>query len=111
MTHDRLSRHNLPQHKCPQCGRYTMDLSTHPACNGVCVFCYGRFLDDVRNMPQDKRKAVARPASTQGHKVCNKCGVEKPFDQFSKRKASKDGLQFKCKECFKERSKKPEKVS
>ena len=34
-----------------------------------------------------------------GLKVCGKCGRELPIEQFSKRIASKDGLQNKCKEC------------
>ncbi|HSN23714.1 MAG TPA: HNH endonuclease signature motif containing protein [Methylomicrobium sp.] len=32
-------------------------------------------------------------------KVCSKCGVEKPTDQFNKRAASHDGLVASCKEC------------
>jgi len=32
-------------------------------------------------------------------KVCTKCEVEKPLDSFNKRKDSKDGLQYFCKEC------------
>lgn len=34
-----------------------------------------------------------------GLKVCSKCGRELPVEQFSKRIASKDGLQSKCREC------------
>ena len=34
-------------------------------------------------------------------KVCTKCGVEKSFDEFSKRKQSKDGYRSCCKECTK----------
>ena len=32
-------------------------------------------------------------------KQCNNCGKVKPVEQFSKRKASKDGLQWRCKVC------------
>lgn len=32
-------------------------------------------------------------------KTCTKCGVYKDFGQFSRRKASKDGLNFACKAC------------
>ena len=32
-------------------------------------------------------------------KKCRKCKIEKPLTEFSKRKALKDGLQYKCKAC------------
>jgi hypothetical protein len=32
-------------------------------------------------------------------KRCSKCGIEKPLDEFQKRKASKDGYQSQCKVC------------
>lgn len=35
-------------------------------------------------------------------KVCSKCGVWKPIEGFSKRKASKDGRVSQCKECMSE---------
>jgi hypothetical protein len=34
-----------------------------------------------------------------GKKVCPKCGLEKDLSEFSKNKASKDGLMWRCKEC------------
>ena len=34
-------------------------------------------------------------------KVCSKCKVEKPFDDFSRHKSRKDGRQPHCKECYK----------
>ena len=34
-------------------------------------------------------------------KKCTKCNQIKPFESFSKRKASRDGLQYKCKVCDK----------
>lgn len=34
-------------------------------------------------------------------KQCNQCGSHKPTSEFYKRKASVDGLQLKCKSCFK----------
>ena len=34
-------------------------------------------------------------------KACTKCGGKKPLDQFAKRSKSPDGLQNKCKSCFK----------
>lgn len=38
-------------------------------------------------------------------KVCKKCGQGKPFADFAKRSASKDGLQPKCRPCNAEESK------
>jgi hypothetical protein len=35
-------------------------------------------------------------------KVCTKCKIEKPFDEFCKDKIRKDGLTYKCKYCIKE---------
>lgn len=35
-------------------------------------------------------------------KECTKCKVWKPYSEFHKKAASKDGLQYKCKECYKE---------
>lgn len=32
-------------------------------------------------------------------KTCNRCGLEKPDTDFARRKASRDGLQFKCRVC------------
>lgn len=32
-------------------------------------------------------------------KVCTKCGVEKPLDQFAKNSSKPDGLSPQCKEC------------
>ena len=32
-------------------------------------------------------------------KCCSKCNIEKPLNEFSKSKANKDGLQYKCKLC------------
>jgi 5-methylcytosine-specific restriction endonuclease McrA len=36
------------------------------------------------------------------NKICSKCGLEKDSIEFYKRKASYDGLAFKCKSCCKE---------
>jgi exonuclease VII large subunit len=36
-------------------------------------------------------------------KTCLKCGVEKPFSEFSKDKNTKTGLQSQCKSCFSRR--------
>jgi hypothetical protein len=38
-------------------------------------------------------------------KICNKCGLEKSFMEFSKNRALPDGYQRTCKECLKESSK------
>ena len=35
-------------------------------------------------------------------KVCNKCKIDKPFSDYHKGKANKDGLSYKCKSCTKE---------
>jgi hypothetical protein len=35
-------------------------------------------------------------------KKCTKCGEEKPFINFCKRKSSKDGLAYVCKDCQKQ---------
>lgn len=32
-------------------------------------------------------------------KACTKCGIVKPYEQFSKLRKAKDGLQWHCKEC------------
>lgn len=36
-------------------------------------------------------------------KKCSCCGIEKDFNEFQKRKASKDGLTASCKNCLKKR--------
>lgn len=36
-------------------------------------------------------------------KICTKCQVEKPIEEFSKRSASKDGLNSWCKPCKREK--------
>jgi hypothetical protein len=35
-------------------------------------------------------------------KICTKCKIEKPFDEFGKDKKAKDGLSYNCKSCAKE---------
>jgi len=37
----------------------------------------------------------------EGMKRCSKCGEVKPVGEFGKSKVSKNGLQSRCKECFK----------
>jgi len=39
------------------------------------------------------------PTSPHTHKQCSCCHEFKPFDEFSKRKQSKDGLNVWCKDC------------
>ena len=39
-------------------------------------------------------------------KVCSKGGTEKPLDSFGVNKATKDGLQYHCKECIRAYAKK-----
>ena len=38
-------------------------------------------------------------------KLCNACNTSKSLSEFSKSKAKKDGLQYKCKECIKQHNK------
>ena len=38
-------------------------------------------------------------------KVCSTCNINKSLSEFSKDKAAKDGLQYKCKECVKPHNK------
>lgn len=51
----------------------------------------------------------------QSTKICNRCKDAKPFSEFSKNTSSKDGLQYKCKDCdtsyqAERRNKNPEKT-
>ncbi len=39
-------------------------------------------------------------------KICSKCKLEKPFEDFWRNKKSKDGHAYECKECMKARAKK-----
>lgn len=39
-------------------------------------------------------------------KTCTRCGIEKPFSEFVKRRASRDGLNIYCKECHNKLNKK-----
>ena len=39
-------------------------------------------------------------------KICSKCGVGKPLDEFHKQKGGKDGKRGDCKDCFNETSRK-----
>lgn len=49
-------------------------------------------------LTKEERKRRAELLA-RGLKVCSKCGRVLPVEQFSKRTASKDGLNCKCKEC------------
>lgn len=40
-----------------------------------------------------------QPHDTTRHKICTKCGQEKPIAEFSKNKTTRDGLQQQCKAC------------
>lgn len=68
--------------------------------------------DPVLRLPEGARRvrvpskivaeaqAVAVKAESQKEeKACTKCKVVKPFGEFAKRALSKDGLQYRCKEC------------
>ena len=33
-------------------------------------------------------------------KICSKCNIEKPLEDFAKRKSAKDGTRAECKHCF-----------
>ena len=37
-------------------------------------------------------------------KECTTCNISKPLSEFNKAKTSKDGLQYKCKDCYKQYS-------
>ena len=37
-------------------------------------------------------------------KTCTKCGIEKPLSEFTKKKKSRDGINWWCKECLVETS-------
>lgn len=38
-------------------------------------------------------------------KICTKCGLEKPIEEFSKNRTKKDGLSCECKKCHQSRYK------
>jgi hypothetical protein len=42
------------------------------------------------------------PYAKDGKKECTACHEIKPFEAFDKRRASHDGMAFKCKKCAKE---------
>lgn len=44
-------------------------------------------------------------------KECNMCGLLKPYEQFSKNRSAKDGLQRHCKTCSQKQSKKFRKIN
>ena len=39
-------------------------------------------------------------------KICCKCKIQKPLEQYNKKSSNKDGLERYCKECHKEKNKK-----
>lgn len=39
-------------------------------------------------------------------KICCKCKIEKPLEQYNKKSSNKDGLERYCKECHREKNKK-----
>ena len=50
---------------------------------------------------QLKLKYVSQ--SIEGHKICKKCFIEKPFDRFVKHRSKRFGLDDTCKECVAEK--------
>lgn len=38
-------------------------------------------------------------------KICSKCGIEQPLDQFYRAKGTRDGLRGECRSCFRARAK------
>ena len=47
-----------------------------------------------------------KPVAKEGHKICNKCKIEKPLTDYHNSKSSKDGHKGECKECACNRVKK-----
>jgi hypothetical protein len=79
-----------------------------------------KICDNIRNKERHAKKPKIIKEiidySTITHKICVKCNIEKPLNEFVKRKTSKDGCRGECKECYnfksreydKEYRKKPE---
>lgn len=61
----------------------------------VCKKCRS----DIRNPALAERRKAEAEARISGVKVCGKCEQAKPLSSFHKRRASPDGLAYKCAEC------------
>lgn len=55
--------------------------------------------DEAEYKPQPFRRS--RPPDKPGLKYCNKCQIHKPYGDFNKHCATKDGLRSECRECSK----------
>lgn len=74
---------------CKECGKErTVSRESYPE-DEVCSYC-------------KSKKPTSFP---EGTKVCNRCGEEKPYTEFTRRKSNSDGFENECKECKRKRKK------
>ena len=59
-------------------------------------------IEEITNILTSKKIKIITPIEFKETKICHKCKVEKPRNDFFKNKSAKDGLQSSCKSCRKE---------
>lgn len=88
--------------KCPKCGR-TKDLSEFHresrARDGRQTNCKECANTTLKLWQRKNRLPARRAFRTETEKQCSRCGRWKPFDQFNKNRAEKDGHQSMCRVC------------
>ena len=93
--------------KCSQCHKekelqeYNKMSMSKDGHQGICREC-NKIISRAFAEASKARKGVEAPST----KVCYDCGLKKPSSQFGKRSVSPDKLNFYCKPCWADRTRK-----
>jgi hypothetical protein len=102
----------IQQKRCPDCGEvkpnsaYRRNKSTPDGLSFYCKDCF-RQRDSAgyrKRMAERGRKVRERVSAPPGHKWCPGCESIKPFGDWGRNRASKDGYNSYCKACHNKRS-------
>lgn len=74
-------------------------------CRGYCSRCYWRlrkYGDPLGSSPRTKAQRFEPTDDLENSKVCTICRLRLPFEAFHKSSRSKDGLQTRCRNCYRD---------
>ena len=97
-----ISEEDMPVPKakrCMACGKTKPITAFDNTPRGLFWWCR-KCVDDTASYCENPyKKRIFHEPPTEGMKVCNKCGIEKPVSEFHRHKRNPDGLTYSCKSC------------